>query len=359
MLDLPSAVAIAHAQLLWGCSSQVIGNPTSPITTPDTVTLTLPSGIKQVISPQASDTSLTLLSDANKYYMRWSNVTPSVTTGGAGRYMVSRVAGTPQTGAVTGCGWTLFVVYESDSLPLKNINLWVTAEEVRFNGTGCPCETEIQVAGFCTPPFPAAPTGTVFVTALEGDARYTNDALYIFDVANDFYPLSGANNAYDNFFSSQVNQTSGTLDTRGTFGDRNHTVDPNDGRSFSLMSGARSAGTSPRCRSTTLREPRRLLEQPEATSILAPRARRRRRGRTHRRRDRRDRGRLAVPRRSLPAPYAHTVTSSARLQATSHVFFSRFPSHPPPPPPNQQHTKSREPATTSTGSNGAPPPPLL
>jgi len=239
VLDLPAGVTIAHAQLLWGCSSQASGIPAAPVRTPDTVTLTLPSGIKQVISPQASDTTLTLLSDSNKFYMRWSNVTPSVTTGGAGRYLVSRVAGTAQSSAVTGCGWTLFVVYASDSLPLKNINLWVTAEEVRYNGAGCPCETEINVAGFCTPPFPAAPTGTVFVTALEGDARYTNDAFYILNIDSDFYPLSGANNAYDNFFSSQVNQLSGLLDARGTFGDRNHFVDPDNGQSFSLSDGAR------------------------------------------------------------------------------------------------------------------------
>ncbi len=238
-LDLPAGVTIAHAQLLWGCSSQASGIPAAPVTTPETVTLTLPSGVKQVISPQGSDTSLTLLSATNRFYMRWSNVTPAITSGGAGRYVVSRVAGTPQTSAVTGCGWTLFVVYQSDTLPLKNINLWITAEEVRFNGTGCPCETEIPVAGFCTPPAPAAPTGTVFVTALEGDARYTNDGFYVLDIYDEYYPLSGANNAFDNFFSSQINQLSGLLDTRGTFGNRNHFVEPDDGQDFSLSSGAR------------------------------------------------------------------------------------------------------------------------
>ncbi len=239
ILDLPAGVSIAHAQLLWGCSTQVAGAPATPATTPDTVTLTLPSGVKQVISPSGSDTSLTLLSSSYKYYMRWANVTPAVASGGAGRYMVSRVIGTPQTSAITGCGWTLFVVYQSDSLPLKNINLWVTAEEVRYNGTGCPCETEIEVSGFCTPPAPAAATGTLFVTALEGDARYTNDGFYMLDIYDEYYPLSGANNAWDNFFSSQVNQLSGARDTRGTFGDRNHTVDPDDGQSFQLVAGAR------------------------------------------------------------------------------------------------------------------------
>jgi len=239
VLDLPAGVSIAHAQLLWGCSSQVAALPATPVTTPDQVTLTLPNGIKQVISKQGEDTSLTLFNADYKYYMRWANVTPAVTTGGAGRYQLSRVAGTALTSGVTGCGWTLFVVYESDSLPLKNINLWITSEEVRYNGAGCPCETEITVSGFCTPPAPAAATGTLFVTALEGDARYTNDGFYILDVYDEYYPLSGANNAWDNFFSSQINQLSGLLDTRGTFGDRNHSVNPDNGQSFNLVAGAR------------------------------------------------------------------------------------------------------------------------
>jgi uncharacterized repeat protein (TIGR01451 family) len=242
VLDLPAGVAIAHAQLLWGCSSQVNGAPAAPLTTPSTVTLTLPNGVKQVISPQSETTSLTLFSSTYKFYMRWANVTGAISTGGAGTYQVSRVVGTAATSGVTGCGWTLFVVYENDELPLKNINLWVSADEVRYNGAGCPCQTEIAVSGFCTPPYPADATGTIFVTSLEGDARYTNDEFALADplAEGEFYPLSGPNNAWDNFFSSQINTASGgLLDTRGTFGTRNHTVDPDDGQTFTLVSGAR------------------------------------------------------------------------------------------------------------------------
>ena len=242
-LDLPPGVTVAHAHLLWGCSSQANGVPVTPLTTPNTVTLTLPNGVNQVITPQAEDTSLSLLTTGYRYYMRWANVTGAVSVGGTGRYQVSRVVGTPASTGVSACGWTLFVVYTSNTLPLKNINLWITADEVRYNGTGCPCETEIPVAGFCTPPAPAEATGTIFVTAMEGDARYTNDSFAIRDplFPGEFYGLSGPNNAWDNFFSSQINRSStGLRDTRGTFGTVNHSVDPNNGQSFTLVNGART-----------------------------------------------------------------------------------------------------------------------
>ena len=242
VLDLPAGVTVAHAELLWACSSQVAGAPATPATTPNNVVLTLPGGVKQTVSATGEDTGLTLLSATNKYYARWANVTGAIATGGAGRYMVSRVAGVATTGAVTGCGWTLFVVYESDTMPLKNINLWITSEEVRYNGAGCPCETQIDVSGFCTPPAPADPTGSIFVTSMEGDALYYNDSFGLEDpyFAGDYLPLGGPNNAYDNFFSSQINKSDGTRDTRGTFGTKNHTVDPDNGASHTLVSGART-----------------------------------------------------------------------------------------------------------------------
>ena len=240
-LDIPAGASVASAWLVWGCSTQANGAPTTPLTTPNTAVLTLPSGVKQTVTPSGEDTGLTLFNSGYKYYMRWAAVTGAVSTGGSGRYAVSNIVGTNQTSGVTGCGWTIFAVYESADLPLRNVNVWITAEEVRYNGPGCPCETEIEVSGFCTPPSPARPTGRLFMTALEGDARYFNDNLAVEDPnsPSDFYALAGPNNAYDNFFSSQVNNTAGTLDTRGTFGDRNHRVDPNNGAGYSLVAGAR------------------------------------------------------------------------------------------------------------------------
>ncbi len=240
-LDLPAGARVASAWLIWGCSSQVNGSPATPVTSPTTATLTLPSGIRQTISPTGEDTSLSLVSASFRYYLRWAPVTAAVAAGGPGRYVVSGLAGTALASGVTACGWTLVAVQERDDFPLRNINLWVLAEEVRYNGTGCPCDTEVEVAGFCTPAAPVTPTGRLFMTAMEGDARYFNDHLAVEDPAEAswFMPLQGPNNAWDNFFGSQVNGDAGTLDLRGTFGDRNHRVDPTDGEAFSLVPGAR------------------------------------------------------------------------------------------------------------------------
>ncbi|MCC6622462.1 MAG: DUF11 domain-containing protein [Deltaproteobacteria bacterium] len=244
VLDLPDNASVVRAQLVWACSSQIDGSPTTPATTPPEVNLTLPSGVQQTVSVQGEDTTLSLLSTANKYYQRWADVTAHVQTGGAGRYMVSRVVGTQAVGPnyITGCGWSLFVVYAAPDLPMRNITLWTIGQEVRDDGDQCPCTATIDVAGFCTPDIGQA-EGRLVVTAMEGDARFTDDTLTIADplFPGDFYPLSGPNNAWDNFFASQVNGSDGLLDTRGTFGDRNHVVDPFDGTAVTLTTGARQS----------------------------------------------------------------------------------------------------------------------
>jgi len=226
-LDLPAGASVVKAELVWACSSQSAGLPATPATTPAAVNLTLPGGTQQTVSPSGETTALTLLTTNFKYYQRWADVTGAVGVGGAGRYTVSRVVGTQfmDQNYVTGCGWALYVVYAHPDLPMRNINLWVIGQEVRDDDNAvCPCEAEIEVSGFCTPSEEGAALGRMVVTALEGDARFTDDQLLIADpfAPGEFYPLSGPNNAYDNFFASQINGEDGLLDTRGTFGTRNH-----------------------------------------------------------------------------------------------------------------------------------------
>jgi hypothetical protein len=128
---------------------------------------------------------------------------------------------------------------------MRNINLWMVGQEVRDDDNDlCPCSAQIEVSGFCTPTEEGAALGRMVVTSMEGDARFTDDQLLIADplAPGDFYPLSGPNNPYDNFFASQINGDDGLLDRRGTFGDRNHrvTIDPFDFSStVSLVTGAR------------------------------------------------------------------------------------------------------------------------
>jgi len=246
ILDLPASATIVNAQLVWACSSQNGGSPVTPVTTPPEVSLTLPSGARQTITPAASNTNITLISPDYEYYQRHADVTSAVTTGGAGRYMVSRVAGSQfvDLNFVSGCGWTLFVVYAHPDLPMRNITLWSIGQEVRDDdNAACPCESQIDVTGFCTPPDEGTANGRLVVTSLEGDAKFTDDMLMILDplFPGEFYPLSGPNNAWNNFFASQINGEDGLLDTRGTFGNVNHSVDPLDGTDFTLVSGARQS----------------------------------------------------------------------------------------------------------------------
>lgn len=67
-------------------------------------------------------------------------------------------------------GWTLAVVYENESLPLRDLTLWAGGTVVSPS-TG---DTDISLTGFITPD--AQPiTGKLFVSSQEGDAVLTGD----------------------------------------------------------------------------------------------------------------------------------------------------------------------------------------
>lgn len=255
VLDIPDGAGIDRAILLWSCSSRTAGTPTTPLDQPASVTLRLPDGTTRTVAPNGSKNDITLASSSNVYYQRWANVTDAVQAGGAGTYTVSGVVGLRTRSELSACGWSLFAVYTRDDLPMRNLNLWNIGESVRYTAPNDPNnrDTRIQVGGFCTPDDEfVAPLGSMVVTALEGDVRYTGDTLEIFDpfhlidpdLYDEFWKLSGPNNAASNFFASQINGSNGTLDDRGTFGDRNHTVLRDDsweldGLEFSMTAGAR------------------------------------------------------------------------------------------------------------------------
>jgi uncharacterized repeat protein (TIGR01451 family)/MYXO-CTERM domain-containing protein len=254
MLDIPSDSGIEKAVLLWSCSSKIAGSPTTALDTPATVKLRLPDGTTRTVTPAGSKTNITLASTANLYYQRWADVTEAVRTGGGGTYTVSEVVGLRTRSELSACGWSLFAVYTRSDLPMRNLNLWNLGESVRYTAPNDPNnrQTLIPVGGFCTPEDPFITTGSMVVTALEGDARYTGDTLEIFDPFSEIDPesfdeywkLAGPNNAASNFFGSQINKADGSLDDRGTFGSRNHVIerdaDPTlDGLEYTLTEGAR------------------------------------------------------------------------------------------------------------------------
>ena len=86
--------------------------------------------------------------------------------------------------------------------------------------TSSSVSTTSSVSGFCTPG-----AGTIsarmMVSAVEGDSSLTGDQMQFGPTAGTLSAISGTNNPLNNFFASQINQDSGTLDTAGTFGSLN------------------------------------------------------------------------------------------------------------------------------------------
>ena len=75
-------------------------------------------------------------------------------------------------------------------------------------------------------------SGRLAVTAIEGDAKINGDQLLFGQSTplHDSDQMSGPRNPRTNFFSGQITNDAGDLDTAGTFGTRNHSPgDPEDG----------------------------------------------------------------------------------------------------------------------------------
>ena len=220
-LALPPETSVLYAELLWGGSFQygsedVSGALGSP------VTLTF-DGSSLSVPPDAA-TALTVSSVAAsgfnvRYYLRSADVTSFVKGAGAGMYSVAGVPATQETtiNSLNAAGWTLVVVYRDETAPTRNLSVFVGGSFVDEDS-----QQDYTVSGFCAPPIGPV-TGTAIVSTIEGDANLTGDQLLIAPSAADaFVQLSGPNNPADNFFCSQMNDSAGQLDTKGTFGDANH-----------------------------------------------------------------------------------------------------------------------------------------
>src|SRR5262249_39731864 len=117
----------------------------------------------------------------------------------------------------------LAVIYEDFTQPIRNMTLFTGLEHSGGDSAA--------VSGFCAPAIGTV-SGRLAVTAMEGDASITGDQL-LFGATinlNSNDQMSGPRNPRTNFFSGQITNDSGDLDTSGTFGDRNHSPgDPDPG----------------------------------------------------------------------------------------------------------------------------------
>src|SRR5262245_6222423 len=228
-LNLPPGAGVLHAELVWsGTWAEGTGQENVRAFLDEAVTLVTPEGTLSVSPDAASSRTLGSVGATGKcsatcFYVRSADVTAAVQAAGPGAYTVGRVPATQADREDTSnaAGWTLAVVYQDFSLPVRNLTVFTGAEK---SGAA-----PAQVSGFCTPPTGAL-TGRLAVSAIEGDASETGDEMRFGPTASPGTQdrLQGTRNRLTNFFASQITDDRGDLDVTGTFGTVNH--DPGKNR---------------------------------------------------------------------------------------------------------------------------------
>ncbi len=221
LLNLPEGVTVAYAELVWGGLYRSASADISALTD-NAVNFTTPAGTFTVTGDPVTRNNLLLPAEQITvgFYTRSAIVTDFVKNGGSGTYSVGAVpallANPSSLAADTNhAGWTLCVIYENSSLPLRSINLWCGAVAVSLNAGS----TDLTITGFLTPS--SSPSGKLFVSAQEGDAVLSGDRLLFGANQASLQNLSGPNNPATNFFASQINDSDGLLDQSGSNGNLN------------------------------------------------------------------------------------------------------------------------------------------
>lgn len=218
VLNIPSGSKILYAELIWGGTCKVnnqdySNNVNTPI---NFLTPTNPITIQQINpnTPILSTEGNIIL------YTCSANVTEYVKKSLSGTYTVGNVIGTtsPTNSTDNCCGWTLAVVYENPNLPSRYLNLFVGSEFINSNNSNT-----LSLSGFQTST-KGSPNGKIFVSALHGSADVTGDQVLFGATDSSTTNLSGPKNLSNNFFGSQINDSTGNTNTSGTFGNRNQNI---------------------------------------------------------------------------------------------------------------------------------------
>ncbi|MCA9562685.1 MAG: DUF4215 domain-containing protein [Myxococcales bacterium] len=218
---------VLRAELIWGGSWGYGGEDVSAHLG-SAVRIAFEDGSSISVSPDSTvdwddftlNESSPNISTGVKYYIRSADVTDFISNHGEGEYTVSGVPATQSDliDSLNTAGWTLVVAYSNTELPARNMAIFLGSEWVDED-----VNKDFTVAGFCTPTSGAI-TGTAVISALEGDGGRDGDRVQILSPQTAQYvSLSTPNNPVNNFFASQINDIHGELDTRGTFGNVNHT----------------------------------------------------------------------------------------------------------------------------------------
>ena len=187
------------------------------------VRFTTPLGSNDIAPDPSTKQNFNITEDGGTvgFYVRSADVTTLVKNAMSGTYSTGRVpalieALDARTLETNHAGWTLAIVYENPSLPLRDLTLWCGGVVVSPSAGSA----DITLTDFITPDLLPI-TGRLFVSAQEGDAVLEGDRMLFGRDAASLAPISGPNNPEDNFFASQINDQNGVLDTSGTFGTRN------------------------------------------------------------------------------------------------------------------------------------------
>lgn len=221
-LSLPAGAYVLYAELIWG-GLYKYGSVDISSSTDNEIVFGTPISSFNLSGDAATRNNLLLPAGTSTlgFYVRSKDVTAAVRAAGNGVYSVKKVPAlianpSSLSSDTNHAGWTLAVVYEDSAAPLRSLTLWCGGTAVSLAAGS----TDITVSGFLTPEtLPVS--GKIFVSAQEGDAVIDGDKMQFGKTAANLSSLSGPNNPVNNFFASQINNSSGLLDTSGTFGTRN------------------------------------------------------------------------------------------------------------------------------------------
>ncbi|MGG5462103.1 hypothetical protein [Clostridium sp. B9] len=215
-LNIPAGSTILYAELQWGGSAfsggdsvrEFIDNP---------IIFNTPLGSNSIVSD--SLTSQEFISSSTEFYSRSQDVTDLIS--GSGTYSVEGVPATIK-GPNNTIGWTLGVIYENQSLPIRSMNIYAGIEAVSAS-LG---DADINLGGFLANPIGSI-NARVLISAMEGEEQIGSDQVLIGPNNFSLVALSGPNNLVNNFFRSFINDgnsessTVGNLDKSGSFGEMN------------------------------------------------------------------------------------------------------------------------------------------
>src|SRR5262245_7952963 len=224
ILRLPAGARVLRAELIWGGSFADASGENVSAFLDNSISFTTPAGTFDIApDPATAKNSGTASGDGSClrcYYVRTADVTALVSPAGAGTYAAGRVPATQGTtdNSAPAAGWTLAVVYEDFTQPIRLLNLQLGLEAAGG--------ATAQASGFCSAQQGNGKvTGRLTVTAMEGDAGMAGDQMLFGDSAplKKSDQVDGPRNPKNNFFASQIARDDGSLATGGTFGARNHT----------------------------------------------------------------------------------------------------------------------------------------